>query len=483
MPQETILTRPQAIDIVAAELTGPIAFDEFADRVQALAQSAAKNPKTGIRNILRFERIEHGLAYLDDTKKTLTPIAIGLPGVRFRLAMSEIGSNEGVLFFNQGLSAFLPRRFRFAPEAYEAIQLVDKSGHSLPTKIKTVSREVDSPFGAHEVRSDGFDLLDWFQAHNIQADDSVLVSFDDWTIPRCRLIHEPATARDDAAIHARDAELADVFYAMLEAERSESLSDRWAVIEAHLRLSDPQGYPGSPWQDVIAADERMDSWGFDIRYADRDQNIFDQIFMGADSDAVSAAPELTVAEANQVYRFKCALKHRKGLWRRIEIRGGQTLAEFNRILVNTFGHEWDHMGGFWKRVRRGNSKRFREIDLGSIDPFGDGDGADTTIAEIDLAPGDAMKYVFDFGDWHEHVLTLEEIMPAAQADTDAEYPRVVEQNRPRYRYCCHCKEVGLKTIATWACLECSNDERQAVFVCEECLVKHHEEHYIDKVVY
>ena len=483
MPQENVLTRPQAIDIVVAELTGPIALDEFASHVQALAPSSAKNPKTGIRNILRFERIEHGLAYLDDKKKTLMPIQIGLRDVSFRLIVSDIGSSKSILFIDQGISAFLPRHFSFEPEAYEVVQLVDASGQSIPTKIKTISRKVDTPFGQHEIVSSGFDLRDWFQAHNIQAGDSVLVTFDDWTIPRCRLNHELATARDNAAIQARDAELADAFYGMLEAERGESIYDRWAVIEAHLRLADPQGYPGSPWSEVITADERMTWWGMDIRYADKDDNIFDQLLQGIETAAVTAAPELTVEAANQIYRFKCALKHRKGLWRRIEIRGGQTLSEFNRILVGAFGHEWDHMGGFWKRVRRGNSKRFREIDLGSIDPFGDGDGADTTIAEIDLAPGDAMKYVFDFGDWHEHLLTLEEIVPAAQPDADVEYPRVVEQNRPRYRYCCHCKEAGRKTVATQTCIACSNDEGKAVFVCEACLVKHHEEHYAHDVVY
>ena len=34
----------------------------------------------------------------------------------------------------------------------------------------------------------------------------------------------------------------------------------------------------------------------------------------------------------KVYVFKVVLKYRKGLWRLIEIKGNQTLADFDRII-------------------------------------------------------------------------------------------------------------------------------------------------------
>lgn len=40
-----------------------------------------------------------------------------------------------------------------------------------------------------------------------------------------------------------------------------------------------------------------------------------------------------------VYRFKAALKYRKGLWRRIEIKGSQTLYKLDRILREVFHHD------------------------------------------------------------------------------------------------------------------------------------------------
>ena len=38
------------------------------------------------------------------------------------------------------------------------------------------------------------------------------------------------------------------------------------------------------------------------------------------------------ADMEQVYRFKVALKLRKRLWRRIEVKGAQTLGELDRII-------------------------------------------------------------------------------------------------------------------------------------------------------
>ena len=151
------------------------------------------------------------------------------------------------------------------------------------------------------------------------------------------------------------------------------------------------------------------------------------------------------------------------------------------MLRETFQHDQsDHLGGFWKRVRRGAGRRFREIELGDIDPLGEGSGADQHLAGLGLTPGDELKYVYDFGDWIEHRLILEEI---AEPEARVRYPRIVAQNKPRYQYCQTCQEKGRKTVATWMCVECSNAPAQQVLVCEQCLTDEHEEHYADEVVY
>ncbi len=131
-------------------------------------------------------------------------------------------------------------------------------------------------------------------------------------------------------------------------------------------------------------------------------------------------------------------------------------------------------------MRRGKSKRVREVDLGDIEPFGGGSGADVHVAGLGLKPGDELKYVYDFGDWIEHLITLEEIV---EPEARAEYPRIVEQNKPQYQYCQSCKAQGRKTVATWVCIECSDEQQREVLVCEECLMAEHEDHYAEEVVY
>ncbi|MEM7344703.1 MAG: hypothetical protein AAF485_10700, partial [Chloroflexota bacterium] len=185
-------------------------------------------------------------------------------------------------------------------------------------------------------------------------------------------------------------------------------------------------------------------------------------------------------EVQQTYRFKVALFYRKGLWRRIEVQGGQTLGEFDQILREAFAHDWDHMSGFWNLIRRGNSRRFREVDLGSINPFGEGDAADVVIAGLGLEPGNELKYVYDFGDWVEHRITLEEIVESTPTVT---YPRITAQNKPRYHYCPYCKEKGKKTKAIYVCIECSNREETDIVACEDCTDKYHEDHYNEEILY
>ena len=84
---------------------------------------------------------------------------------------------------------------------------------------------------------------------------------------------------------------------------------------------------------------------------------------------------------------------------------------FSQCGISQFGHDQsDHLGGFWKLIRRGQTRRFREIDLGHVDPLGEGTRADIRIAGLGLQVGDRLKYVYDFGDWIEHEIIVENVV-------------------------------------------------------------------------
>jgi hypothetical protein len=77
-------------------------------------------------------------------------------------------------------------------------------------------------------------------------------------------------------------------------------------------------------------------------------------------------------------------------------------------------------------VRTGAGRR--EEGLGSINPLGEIEGEDMELAELDLEPGDELGYVYDFGDWIAHTVTVEAILAPEPGVT---YPREVGRSAGR----------------------------------------------------
>jgi hypothetical protein len=126
-------------------------------------------------------------------------------------------------------------------------------------------------------------------------------------------------------------------------------------------------------------------------------------------------------KSENIYVFKVALKHRKGRWYRIEIKGSQTLGDFDGIIREAFNHDtFDHLSEFYAG-RVWNSKGY-----GEIEPFGGGSGADIPIDTLRLSEGDTLEYVYDFGDDIQHVITLEKII---EPETEVDYPRIVSKGK------------------------------------------------------
>ena len=94
-----------------------------------------------------------------------------------------------------------------------------------------------------------------------------------------------------------------------------------------------------------------------------------------------------------IYSFKVALKHRKSLWRKIEIREEQTLGQFDRIIREAFDFEQhDHLSEFFRE------KVWSATGLGEIEPGGLGNGSRKKIIDLRLNIGDKLEYIYDFGD-------------------------------------------------------------------------------------
>lgn len=466
----------QTVEAVLEQVQAPIAMDDVVQRVLKQSPSRAKNPALSIRNHLLTEHLGRTLVLED--RDTVVPLQAAMNGVRFRASLCPEEVDHGVLRLDPAFQGLRP-----PGRAPQDLQFRDASGEPVATQVTMVQLVGEDLVGPSRVESPVVELGEWFRCHCVRYDDSILITIADWKQGAYRLEHEAASQRRESDIERQNRELADVLFDLLEAASHERLLIPLAIPTAYSRLSDARGYPGDHWIEVIAADDRMSCDGVTIFYSDPDLDALLgmrwEFRSGASHTPPAASPD--PERERQVFRLKASLVHRPGLWRRVEVRGSQTLADLDAILRGAFQYDRsDHLGGLWKRMRRGTSQRFREITLGTIDPWGDGEGATRRLAELRLKPGDQLKYVYDFGDWIEHRLTLEAIDEPEEGGT---YPRVVEQNKVRYRYCQVCKAQKRKTVATWLCITCSDRRQQKVLVCEACLTAAHESHYATEVVY
>jgi hypothetical protein len=473
---EKKMTLSQAVQMVVAQLDAPITEDELARRVFEIYPTTAKTARSSLRNTIRYEHDGHSLIRLD--KDRIIPMRTFMPGIRFRIQIDARLAHACILTSELFEPFYAHARGEKAP-----LTFVDEKGNTLPARMKTIlvsaPKELALIFG--EMKGEGYDLHKWAEARNIRKGDSLLVTIRDWERNVFTLEYEPAAKRRRVNVEAANRELADVLFGILETSFDGRPPAHQIIPKAYATLSDPYGYPGDHWTQVIEKDGRMKYNGWLITYAE-DLTSIDRIAMRKTGGRLLHVTDTPTREqAGQVYRFKAEAGYSKKIWRDVEIKGGQTLAELDSILREAFQLDtWDHLGGFWRLIPRGNTKRIREVEIGDVNPMGEGSAADLHVGGLDLKPGDRLKYVYDFGDWIEHFLTLEEI---TAVEKDVKYPRIIAQNKPRYRYCQVCAEKGEKTVATIICIDCSNKRQKEILICEECCGKEHEEHYYEEIVY
>jgi hypothetical protein len=470
-------TYSEIIEVILDPIQGPLSVYWLAEQILQNRPSKAKNPHKAALNQIQQER-GRLLVYLQPD--TILPIRLALQGARFRHRLNHSIIRKGLLELETNLVYYLPRFFPI-----EQIKLVDKQKTPIPFELLSIPIQKNSILGVSEFTQKKANLGRWLTAQNAHPKDHLLFTLLDWENGVFQLDIEPASEFDRSLLKERNQQLADIFWNLLEGEKYEDIINYVAVPSAYALLPDKGGFPRDHWQVVIENDERMVTNGWEIRYSDA-QLPFPELYLNQESGKrVSTETEkFTKQQGQQVYRLKIALVYQRRIWRRIEIQGHHTLADLDDTIREAFNHDvFDHLGGFWKLVARSGRKRkrYREVDLGHVYPGGqDGDGAKTCIAEIGLQVGDRMKYVYDFGDWIEHLIILEAIDEPKQ---NADYPREIKRNKPKYVHCVECLKEGIETNAEWICLTCSNEKQIDLVLCEGCMEKHNDEHYIVEIIY
>ncbi|HSQ17686.1 MAG TPA: hypothetical protein VLM83_08320 [Anaerolineales bacterium] len=484
MMKEKALTYEMVIAGIMQRTAGPLPVQALAEQMLLALPSSARKPQQAMRQHIR-EAVGRQLVFVD--ADTVLPLRLAYQGVRFRIVLQRESFDKGLLPLGHNLWQYLPRDFEF-----ENLHFVDGSLHPITATIEQVTQKVQSPFGISDEVQSFANLSAWYRSQKMYVKDHLLVTILDWEQGILQLEREPFGQRNQALLAERNQLLINMFFDLLEGADREQVYIHVAVPTVYARMPDKSGYPPSHWMDVIAADERMayDDWR--IVYGDEPQTMFERLIGSNRKPKKPAAVPASSEQRQMVYRFKAHLVSRPKIWREIEIQGKQTLADLDIALRDAFNHDvFDHMGGFWKLIPRaaqaktmskrssGRPARMREVEIGDVEPMGGGDGARIKVAELGLAIGEQIKYVYDFGDWIEHHLALQAI---EAPQSNVKYPREVARNEPEYSYCVECQKKGKQEVATLICLHCSQEGDQLFLLCEQC-AEEHDDHYIDELIY
>jgi len=125
-----------------------------------------------------------------------------------------------------------------------------------------------------------------------------------------------------------------------------------------------------------------------------------------------------VAAPSKGFVFKVALKGSPGTWRRIAVRGDQTLHRVHAGIFAAFDREEEHLYSFYfpKAGARGHARLPTAVEYthpfaAESDPFGEThpDASKARLDRLGLRVGQKFEYLFDFGDswWHE--ITVEAV--------------------------------------------------------------------------
>jgi hypothetical protein len=149
--------------------------------------------------------------------------------------------------------------------------------------------------------------------------------------------------------------------------------------------------------------------------------------------------------AQPIFIFKVALAGRKSIWRKIAMRGDDTLDDLHEMIFDAFDRDDEHLYSFYfpppgrkmslRLIMRDSveyASPFTCQDTGPFSNPGLANAAKTKLASLKLKPKQVFYYLFDYGDewWHE--ITVEDVDAPAEK---GKYPRVVEsrgKSPPQY---------------------------------------------------
>lgn len=144
----------------------------------------------------------------------------------------------------------------------------------------------------------------------------------------------------------------------------------------------------------------------------------------ADDEDEVEEPELpaTAAGAATAYRFRVWLETDEEVWRRLELRGDQTLHDLHKSIQAAFGWDDDHEYAFYL-----SGDYYDESSAYGSPGGADGSAARHRLEHLPLRAPQRFVYLFDFGDEWRHEIALEQIAPDG-VTAGVIYPRITARH-------------------------------------------------------
>ena len=122
----------------------------------------------------------------------------------------------------------------------------------------------------------------------------------------------------------------------------------------------------------------------------------------------------------KIYSFRVSLKGHPRIWRKIEMKGSQTLHDLHQAIFKAFGRYEEHLYAFFLSNKLWDSSS----EYGLPDPESNARNAKKTrIGSLGLKVNRRFLYLFDFGAQWWHSVRLLDIR---EEEAVGEYPRIVE---------------------------------------------------------
>ncbi len=238
---------PTIADILQAlstQFDSPIEERQLLDRVLEQRPSKAKNPYATIRERLRWDGPALGWLRLD--RSEVIPMHVVLQGLRFRYIPMMWELEAGVLPLVR-LQPFVGLR-----EATPLLQ--DATGTPL-----TTAESHTNAYGLrqHSGMTPGFMLTSWYTQTLFIPGDSIVITILATDPLTLQLVHESATDFRTSDVAAQDAALVETLVERVQRSRLPLTPCDELILPVFARASWRTGYPGHPWQQLIARDGRL----------------------------------------------------------------------------------------------------------------------------------------------------------------------------------------------------------------------------------